>query len=70
MNNTNFTSRDVYNGIGDFDRYLVDIGYLSIIDWVLSMQPKDWCMISFQQAKKMYNDKLKMERKNGNNNKK
>lgn len=69
MNNTNFTSREVYNSIGDFDRYLVDIGYLSILDWQLSMQPKEWCKISFQQAKQMYNDKLKMDRKNSNNKK-
>lgn len=69
MNNTNFTSREIYNQIGDFDRYLVDIGYLSIIDWVLSMQPKEWCKVWFNQAKQMYNDKLKMDRKHSTNKK-
>lgn len=64
MNNINFTSKEIYNSIWDFERYLVDLGYLSIIDWQLSMKPKEWYMISFEQAKQMYNDKLKRNRKN------
>lgn len=63
MQNTKLTSRELYNSLPDFDRYLVDEGYLSIIDWQLSMQPKEHCVMSYQQLKQWFTEKLKRERK-------
>ena len=69
MNSTNCTSRELYNSLLDFEQYLVDQWYLTIIDWQLTMQPKEWCTFSYQQLKWMYADKLKRDRNIANNKK-
>lgn len=67
MQNTKPTSRELYNSLWEFEQYLVDNGYLSIIDWVFSMQPKLDCKMSFQQMKQWFTEKMKRDRKNWQN---
>lgn len=63
MNSTNCTSRELYNSLSEFEQFLVDQWYLTIIDWQMTMKPKEWFNQSLQQLKQQFTDKLKRDRK-------
>lgn len=63
MQNTNPTSRELYNSIDEFSQYLVDQGYLTIIDGQLTDKSKPWCMATYSTLLNQYKELWKSQKK-------